>query len=98
MTQEQALQILATYNPDHYPDLIFPPLASFSEFHVKFNNHQWSIIKFTNDLYNGAYELYSPEFLDDVARFSTFEACINYILAIHPQLLFDPINSPERFL
>lgn len=97
MTQDQAIQILSTYNPDHYPDLTFPSRGGFSEFHVKFNL-QWSIIKFTNDYYNGAYELYSPEFLDDIARFPTFEACIDHILAIHPQLLFDPINSPERFL
>ena len=97
MTQDQALQILSTYNPDHYPDLFFPTLSSIFGFHVKFNR-QWSIIEFTSDFYNGAYELYSPEFLDDIARFPTFQDCIDYILAIHPQLLFDPVNSPERFI
>lgn len=97
MTQEQVLQLLDSYSPDHYPAITFHATASFAEFRIKFND-EWSIIKFTDEYYSGAYELYSSKYFDDVFRSTALQDCVDQILAIHPLLLFNPINSPERFL
>ena len=94
MTTNDVHSFLSTYNPDHYPEISFGGRSWDEHFYL---NHI-SIVKFPPEYYNGDWEVFHPDLFEDVYRSPTLTGILDFILSIHPELLYSKVNHPELFL
>lgn len=86
---------LSAYNPDHYPEITFSERSLWDE---HFYLDRISIVKFSPNYYDGDWECFYPDLFEDVYRSSTLTGILDFLLSLHPGLLYSKTNHPELFL